>query len=164
MKRYLPACAFTKRRAAALSPALLLAIPLAACSGQPAGPTVAALPGQGQSLQAFQANDAVCRHYAQYRIESQYRQEPEYRVQDVALMNNFAAGAPAGASNAPLVGDTDQQRYDISYAQCMASKGAMINTDVLLSSGYSYYPSGSPTDAWYYPSGYPSDAWSGSGP
>jgi hypothetical protein len=164
MKRYLPACALLKRRAAALSPALLLAMPLAACSGQPAGPTVAALPAHGQSLQAFRTDDAVCRNYAQYRIEAQYRREPQYRLEDVALMNNSAPGAPAYASNAPLVGDTDQQRYDISYSQCMASKGAVINTDVLLFSQYPYYAAGDSDNAWYYPSGRPSAAWSGSGP
>jgi hypothetical protein len=96
-----------------------------------------ALPGHGQSLQEFQATETTCRNYAQYRIES------------AALANISAAGAPAGASNAPLVGYTDQQRYDVVYAQCMTSKGATINNKVLLSPGYPYYPYGYPVDPWW---------------
>ena len=126
-----------KGRVADLLPALLLAIPLVACIGPPTGPTVVALPGHSQSLQAFQADDSVCRNYAQYRLEN------------VALANKSAVEAPVGASNVPLVGYTDQQRYDVSYAQCMASKGATIKNNVLAFSSCPYYPYGYPLYPWW---------------
>ena len=143
MKQCLTVLTHAKRCAAGLSPALLLMMPLAACIGPPTGPTVVALPGHGRSLQEFQADETVCRNYAQYRL------------QNVALANTSVAGAPAGASNAPLVGDTDQQRYDVSYAQCMTSKDATINNNVLTFSGYPYgygywYGYGYPVDPYWY--------------
>ena len=109
-----------KRRAntlspAFLSPALLFALPLAACIFPPTGPSVVALPGPGQSMTDFHAADTTCRNYAQYRF-----------------------GPTAPANTAPPVGYTDQQRYDVAYSQCMASRGASINNNVLAPSGYAY--------------------------
>jgi hypothetical protein len=130
VKRYLSVCASMKRRAADLSPTLLLAISLAGCASPPTRPIVVALPGHGQSLQEFQANETSCRNYAQYRIET------------AASAPNSTVVPVVNSSNVPLVGYTDQQRYDVAYAQCMVSRGATINTNILPPYPYIYpYPS-----------------------
>jgi Glycine-zipper domain len=139
----------------------------------PSGPTVVALPGQGKSLAQFQSDDLACRDYAQYRTGGTAQASAEAgnaaagsAVVGTALgaaagaligaaSGNAGAGAAigagagliggsaVGAGNAQAVGDSAQQRYDVAYAQCMASKGDTINNDVL--------PAPPPVYAYPYP-------------
>jgi hypothetical protein len=108
---------------------LLAVIPLAACAvAPPSGPTVVALPHSGESLSQFQADDVACRNYAQLKI---------------TRPGATHAGA-IGASNAGAVVGGAQQQYDVAYAQCMTSKGAVVSApppvyNYAYADGYPYY-------------------------
>ncbi len=71
---------------------------LSACAAVPTGPSVMVLPGVGKPYDQFQADDMVCRQYAQTQI-----------------------GVPPGEAGRSL-----QRRYDVSYMQCMYAKGHQL--------------------------------------
>jgi hypothetical protein len=119
---------------------LLAAIPLAACATPPPpyAPSALAIPRSGQSVSPFQADDLACR--------------------------NYMAAANRSTSNADAIAGGAQSPYDVSYAQCMKSKGYMVeNTNWInaviapprYGSGYgSAYPHDYPDDANVHPGGY----------
>lgn len=148
------------------------ALALSACAvAPPTGPTVAAMPAQGKDLAAFQQDDLACRGYAQQVTggASPAAAANESQISSLiagtvlgaaagaaigAAAGNPAAGAAIGAGGGLLVGTGVganaaaasaagvQQQYDISYAQCMYTKG---NTVPAVTAGY--YPFG----PYYYP-------------
>src|SRR5262245_39049788 len=46
------------------SASMLMAVTLSGCVTAPAGPSVAAMPGEGKNFDTFQSDDANCRQYA----------------------------------------------------------------------------------------------------
>lgn len=137
--------------------AVLAAIPLAGCVvAPPSGPSVVAMPRQGESLNTFQADDYACRDYAQNSVgspASQQAAETNNAVGGAAIGTALGAaagallgaasghagagaavgagagllgGAAVGSSNAAAVGELAQGRYDVAYSQCMVSKGYAI--------------------------------------
>ena len=151
----------------------------ACVAAPPSGPTVVAMPRSGESLNQFEANDLACRNYAQiHTAPPGATQEAANRsavgsaaVGTVvgaaggallgAAAGNAGAGAAigagaglltgsaVGASNASAIAGGAQEQYDIAYAQCMTSKGEVVEYP---NPGYGYpYYGGYP----YYAYGYP---------
>jgi hypothetical protein len=97
-----------RRLFAALRPATLLAaIPLTACSTPPPpyAPTALAIPRSGESVSRFLADDLACRNH-------------------MAAANRSAGGS--SSSNAGAIAGGARSPYDVAYAQCMTSKGYMV--------------------------------------
>ena len=93
---------------AVLCPATLLAaISLTACSTPPPpyAPTALALPRSGESVSQYQADALACRNY-------------------MVGANRSATGN--SSSNADAFVGGAQSPYDVAYAQCMTSKGYMV--------------------------------------
>jgi len=74
-------------------PALLLFLLLTACASMPSGPSFMALPGSGKSFSQFRIDDNQCIKFAHEQVNSTSPEKFSERV--------------------------NQQRYDISYVQCM---------------------------------------------
>jgi len=135
-------------------PLLAAELLLAACVKVPTGPNVMVLPGNGKDFEQFQADDAVCRQWAEQQSGVVTPQAATNTTATGAAIGtalgaasgaaigaaagNPAAGAAAGAGIG-LVGGTAaganqaaaeqwtvQQRYDIAYMQCMYAKGNQI--------------------------------------
>jgi hypothetical protein len=135
---------------------LLGMLALGACAvGPPPGPTVAAVPGKDKSLEAFQQDDAACRQYAAQTLggvspaDAANQSMANSAVVGTLLgaaagaaigaaAGNPAAGAAIGAGSGLLLGSASgagaadysaasvQRGYDISYAQCMTSRGDQV--------------------------------------
>lgn len=151
----------------------------------PSGPTVMALPGKGKDFAAFQQDDVACRQYASAAIgygtpaQAAAQSGVGSAVVGTALgaaagaaigaaAGNPAAGAAIGAGSGLLAGAAIgtgaaaasgaavQQRYDISYAQCMVARGDTLAGPPATAGGYAYpaYPY-APYYPGYYYSPYP---------
>jgi uncharacterized protein YcfJ len=118
---------------------------LAGCVTQPVGPTIPVMPGPNKSLEAFQADETVCEQYASQRVAGQAEAANDTAVGEAVLGTALGAGlgaaigggrgAAIGAASGAVVGTSVgantsgwaqmslQQRYDVSYAQCMETKG-----------------------------------------
>jgi len=128
---------------------------LAACATVPTGPSVAVLPAPGKPFEVFQADDAVCRQWADTQIGGT---SPGQTANDNlasgavlgtvvgaglgaaigAATGNVGAGAAIGGATGLLGGTAMgsnaaassqyqmQRRYDIAYQQCMYAKGNQI--------------------------------------
>jgi hypothetical protein len=177
---------------------------LGACvAAPPSGPGIAVMPGQNKDFTAFQQDDASCRQYAQGQIgitpgEAAQQSQVNSAVVGTVLGAGLGAaigaaagnpgvgaaigagagaltGTAAGANAGAVSGAAMQQRYDVSYAQCMTAKGN--NVPPVASAayapypGYAYpppypypyayaYPGYYPAYA-YYPSGYVGFGWGG---
>lgn len=133
--------------------ALLLPLVLAACAvAPPTGPSVLALPPEGKDLARFQTEDAYCRSYASAQIGygSPAQAGTQSAVGSAAVgtalgaaagaligsaSGSMGSGAAIGAGSGLLAGSAVglgtsqrstaglQERYDMAYAQCMASTG-----------------------------------------
>ena len=135
----------------AVSSALLLG----ACATLPSGPSVMVLPGAQKTFEQFHADDAVCQVYAQQAVGGQTPSQTAMdsgtasAVVGTALgaaagaLIGAAAGEPAGgaaigAGSGLLLGSATgsgayetsayalQNRYDITYVQCMYAKGNQV--------------------------------------
>ena len=136
--------------------AVVLCMGLGACAvGPPPGPSFAVLPDKGKNLEAFQQDEVMCRQYAAesvgYRSPTDAANQSAVNSAAVgtlygaatgaligAAVGNPAAGAAIGAASGLFVGTAQgqgaaaysgasfQRAYDISYAQCMASRGNHI--------------------------------------
>jgi outer membrane lipoprotein SlyB len=150
------------------APLLASILALGACAAsQPAGPSVLALPGKDKSFPQFQADDANCRNYAQSMIgpRTPAQAGTNAAVGSAAVgtalgaaagaligstVGQVGAGAAIGAGSGLLVGSAVgasnaqassgdlQQRYDISYMQCMTGNGENIQAAALPAPAYAY--------------------------
>jgi uncharacterized protein YcfJ len=109
------------------------------------GPTIPVMPGPNKSLESFQADEATCEHYASQRVAGQAESANTTAVGEALLGTALGAGlgaavgggrgAEIGAASGAIVGTgvgantsgwaqmSIQQRYDVSYAQCMETRG-----------------------------------------
>ena len=158
---------------------ILGVLAVSACAvAPPSGPTVAALPGQGKSLDQFRADDNNCRLYAAQQNPYAPGKAQAATNNGVgtavggtllgaaagallgAAAGNAGAGAAIGAGTGLVAGSAIgangaaasqgglQQNYDVSYAQCMTAAGNQVP------------PPGGPVVAGYpgypgYPGAYP---------
>jgi Glycine-zipper domain len=154
---------------------------LAACAvAPPTGPDVMVMPAPGKSFAEFQQDDTACRQYASQQIGygSPGQAAANSAVASAAVgtvlgaaagaalgaaAGNPGLGAAAGAGGGLLVGSAVgsnaaaasgaglQQRYDMSYVQCMSARGESVPT--MPAGAYASYP--------YGPYGYPYAAYPG---
>lgn len=130
--------------------ALLPVCLLAGCAIQPTGPSVLVLPGMGKSFEQFRTDDMQCRYYAVTQsggvTPSQVATHSGVGTAAVGTAVGAAAGAAigggqgaaigagtgllagtlSGAGSAQLNGFEAQQRYDMSYIQCMYAYGNRV--------------------------------------
>ncbi len=131
------------------------------CVSQPLGPTVAVMPGDNKSYDAFEQDAAVCQQSASQAVAGQAQQANNQAVGEGLLGTVLGAGlgaavgggrgAAVGAAAGSVVGTGVganssaysqagiQQRYNITYVQCMAAKGDKVP------------PAGSYAPPGYYP-------------
>jgi hypothetical protein len=159
--------------------ALIAPLALAACAvAPPTGPSVMALPKQGQDFSQFQGQDASCREFANSQIGGGNPQQAatQSAVGSALLGTAIGAGAgaalgsvggavgagaaiggatgllvgsAAGANNAQLSAGAMQHRYDVAYTQCMVASGYTVQQP-----GYGPGP-GYPGPGYAYPYPYP---------
>lgn len=155
------------RSAKRLAPVAALIV--AGCAvAPPIGPTVMALPAQGKTLAQFQHDDGSCRSYASLQTGgmSPAQAASDSGVNSAVLGTllgaaagallgaaggNAAAGAAigggtglafgglAGAGAAQQSGYDLQQRYNMSYLQCMSASGESVPV-AQTNAGYPYPP------------------------
>jgi uncharacterized protein YcfJ len=128
-----------------------LALMLAGCASIPVGPSVAVMPASGKPFDQFQADNAICRQFAEQQMGANPNQVAREQVitgaatgaaigaASGALMGNghdgqaesmagagmiVGSAAGAGAANASTM--SLQRRYDIAYMQCMYAKGNLV--------------------------------------
>lgn len=135
---------------------LVSTVALSACAvAPPQGPAVVAMPGQGKDFAAFQQDDAMCRQYASGQTGGVSAAQAGTNAAVGSALLGTALGAAAGAAlgsvgaaagaGAAIGGATGlllgssigagnaeasqaglQQRYDVSYAQCMTARGNSV--------------------------------------
>lgn len=154
--------------------ALIVPLALAACVVAPTGPTVIALPKQGQDFGQFQAADINCRNFAAAQIGFAPNQAANAAVGNAvvgtalgaaagavigAAAGNPGAGAAIGAASGLAVGSAAgansayassanlQWRYDVAYTQCIVANGYTVQQPAYAAP---YYGGGG-----YYPAAYP---------
>jgi hypothetical protein len=174
-------------RRATLSLGVLSTLALSACAvAPPQGPTVMALPPQGKTFGQFQQDDATCRGYAtQQTGGASAAQAGTNAAVGSALLGTalgagigaalgsvggavgagaaiggaagLFAGSAIGANNAYAAAGGVQQQYDISYTQCMYSKGNTVKSAPAAYAAYPYGGTYAVPYAYappYYPYGY----------
>ncbi|MFC0401921.1 YMGG-like glycine zipper-containing protein [Paraburkholderia rhizosphaerae] len=137
-------------------PVAAIALALGGCAvAPPTGPSIVALPRQGEPLNQFQQDDYACRDYAYRSSNAQGAAQgaTQNSVNSTALgtlggaaagallgaaAGNAGVGAAIGAGSGLLLGSAVgangatyaagglQAQYDAAYAQCMTSKGNSI--------------------------------------
>ena len=138
------------------------------CATMPPGPSVMVLPAQGKSFEDFQADDAVCRQWAENQTGWKANDTVNKNMAAGAAIGtalgaglgaaigsasgNMGAGAGIGAVSgliggtavaggpAQASGQSVQRRYDNAYQQCMYSKGNQIPGAVQQSNPTRYLP------------------------
>ena len=151
--------------ASIITPLLLLS----ACASEPMGPTVPVMPAPGKSFDVFQGDQAACKQYASNQVQGGAQQANNRQVGTAVIGTLLGAGlgaaigggqgaaigAGAGALGGTAVGAGPaqnssyslQQRYNLSYAQCMYSRGNQVP---------GYQPAGAPPPPPpYYAPSYP---------
>lgn len=124
---------------------------LAACTVLPTGPSVMVLPGTGQSLESFRADDVYCREFAYIQNGGKTAEQAARQSAVTSAAVGTAVGAAAGAAiggnaqgaavgagagllmgsavgtdTARTSGYGTQRQYDNAYIQCMYSKGHRV--------------------------------------
>jgi hypothetical protein len=122
---------------------------LAGCASVPNGPSVAVMPAPGKSFDQFNAEDNVCRQFAQNSIGTSANQAAtDSEVKSIAVGTAIGAvagtlmgghqgagsgaafgmlgGAAMGSGQSQYSGREAQRRYDIAYEQCMYAKGNQL--------------------------------------
>ncbi len=123
-------------------------VALTACATEPYGPTVSVMPPPNKPWAAFQEDQAVCTQYAHQSIAGEVDRANNRAVGAAVIGTALGAGlgaaagggrgaaigAGAGAVAGTAVGagtSSDrnlsiQDRYDMSYTQCMYSRGNQV--------------------------------------
>ena len=161
------------KRAAGLLFAVMM---LAGCATIPPGPSVLVLPGNGKSFDTFQADDSVCRQWAQNQTGWNANQTVNENLAGGTIAGGalgaaagaligaasgnvgpgaaigagagLLGGAALGATQAHGAGGEVQRRYDNAYQQCMYAKGNQIPGHVQQASGRSTAPPPPPPPAY----------------
>ncbi len=124
------------------------AIALGGCATTPQGPSVAVMPAPNKPFDQFQADQAVCKDYAQQQVSGQAQSANNQAVGTAVVGtllgaglgaavgggNGAAIGAASGAVAGTAIGASGsqgsqgslQQQYDNAYMQCMYSKGNQV--------------------------------------
>jgi uncharacterized protein YcfJ len=133
---------------------LVAAAVLSACATMPPGPSVMVLPAPGKSFETFQADDAVCKQWADQQIGTPASKTVNQNLFSGAAVGTLmgtalgaaiggasgdagigaAIGAASGliggtavaAAPAASTGQEVQRRYDNAYQECMYAKGNQI--------------------------------------
>lgn len=127
---------------------LTAVLAVTACASTPSGPTVAVMPANHKSLAAFTDDDTVCRHFATGQVDGESAHanwmQGAIGIGGTLLGAGLGAaigggqgaaiGAGAGALGGTAVGALPsgsaqmslQKRYDISYGQCMLTRGNRV--------------------------------------
>ena len=135
------------RGKAALMPMAVLLL-VGACTTPPLGPTVAVMPAPGKPFDVFQADQAICRQFADSQVAGGAQQANNQQVGTAVVGTLLGAGlgaaigggrgAAIGAGSGALAGTVVgagpanqaqgslQYRYDIAYSQCMFSRGNQV--------------------------------------
>jgi len=130
----------------------LALIALAGCASTPTGPTVQVMPAPNKSLAVFSDDNMICKHYAAGEVEGEASHSDWMQVAigaggtllgaglgaAIGGGHGAAIGAGAGALGGSAVGlvpsskaqKTTQDRYDIAYVQCMATRGNQVDGTV----------------------------------
>ncbi|MGE0226358.1 MAG: YMGG-like glycine zipper-containing protein [Acetobacteraceae bacterium] len=132
------------------APASILAslLLLSACAQTPMGPSVAVMPAPGKPFDVFQADQALCKDYAEGQVAGGAERETTRQLGTAALTTVLGAGlgaaigggrgaaigAASGALGGAAIGGYQgshanmslQQRYDVAYSQCMYSRGNQV--------------------------------------
>ena len=132
--------------------AVLALLAAGGCATLPTGPSVRVLPAPGKSFEQFQADDTVCRQWAEHGVNPQDTANQNTATGAAvgtvlgagagaligAATGHPGAGAAIGAGSGLLVGTASgasagqaygseaQRRYDNTYVQCMYSKGNQV--------------------------------------
>jgi hypothetical protein len=129
---------------------------LSACAQAPTSPSVLALPAPGKPFAQFQQEDMECRGYGQQQTAGMAEQANQRAVGAAVLGTaigaaggalvgapfrggagigagygagaGLATGAAIGAGQSDASNYTLQQRFDISYTQCMYAKGNSVQS------------------------------------
>lgn len=133
-----------------ISYAVLPALAAVGCAALPTGPSVLVLPGMNKSFEQFRADDVQCRQYALEQSGGVTPAQSATRRGVGSAVTGTAVGAAAGAAlgegkgaaigagtgvlagtvvgseAARATGYEAQQRYDMSYIQCMYAFGNRV--------------------------------------
>lgn len=133
-----------------ISASVLSTLAVAGCAVQPTGPSVLVLPGMNKSFEQFRADDMQCRQYAFAQSGGVTPSQTATRSGVGTAVTGTAVGAAAGAAlgggegaaigagtgllagtvagsgTAGATGYEAQQRYDMSYIQCMYAYGNRV--------------------------------------
>ena len=169
------------RRLLVGSLAATIAFTLPGCATQRAtGPTVVALPKQGESLEVFQQHDMTCRQYATTHSGGKTPQQAAARnavgaaavgagvgAAAGALIgsasghagNGAAIGAGSGLLAGTLLGSASgrnaaasvQQQYNVAYTQCMMANGDRVSPSTPRRTRMVWHPTPPPPAVIYAP-------------
>ncbi len=100
------------------------------------------LPGSGKSFDQFRSDEYECRQYADEQVGGTTPRQASRTsgIESAAIGAGLGAaigagtglllgGGLIGSSTATTSGYASQQRYDISYTQCMYAKGHRVPVD-----------------------------------
>ena len=118
------------------------------CAQTPMGPTVPVMPGPGKSLDVFNADQLVCRQFAEQTVAGQAQNANNRAVGTAAVTTLLGAGLGAaigggrgagiGAASGALGGGalgagtssnaqlSIQDQYNNAFAQCMFTRGNQV--------------------------------------
>lgn len=137
------------QKIARLTSLLLLPL-LTACIHIPTGPSVMVLPGTGKSFDQFRSDDYLCKQYASQQGDGMTTRQASIssgmesaavgtalgaaagaligggRGAAIGAGSGLLAGSLTGSTAARTSGYISQQRYDISYIQCMYANGHLV--------------------------------------
>jgi len=127
---------------------------VAGCATMPTGPSVRVLPAPGKSFEQFQADDAICRQWAERQVGMKPQERADQNTATGAVAGTVIGGGlgaamgavgghagagaaigagtgllfgtAAGASSGEASGYEAQRRYDNTYVQCMYAKGNQV--------------------------------------
>lgn len=104
--------------------------------------SVMTLPGSGKSFDQFRSDEYECRQYADEQVGGTTPRQASRTsgIESAAIGAGLGAaigagtglllgGGLIGSSTATTSGYASQQRYDISYTQCMYAKGHRVPVD-----------------------------------
>jgi len=123
---------------------------LAGCAVLPSGPTVRVMPAPGKPFEVFVSEDQYCQSYARQSLGTSPQEAANNSAVGSAVVGTalgaaagaliggngrsagtgagigLLVGSAAGGSESQRSGYSAQRRYDISYEQCMYSKGNLL--------------------------------------